>query len=256
MEFRDFFQAAVGALIQQPDEVLVQSAQGNSAILQFLGRAIPDTALVGGFSLLHTFVMVTGFGLLIGASMETSVLIAGFVVLGVAGGLFAVGQVLTIMGVNFTGFSTGMTNALGTLVSQSVLADLYLVLPLLILALGVARWRQRGGKRRAKDAAAAHDSMRHYCTFCGSVVLPGSRACGVCHKPVPQASKWHCTNCGRLVPEKAVYCWFCGAGVKWTGFERCPNCKELADRTSKFCVACGARLEWGPRPPVENDGSA
>jgi Double zinc ribbon len=248
VDIRDFVQAAIGVAVQKPDEVLVASAQQSSAILGFVDRYLPSAAgLTEGIALLHTFVLVLGVGLLVGTSMSTGLFIAVFAVLGVAGGLFAVGALFTSLGINFSGFSDAMTTALGTVVSHRYLSDFYVLLPLLVLALGVTRWKFGAAIIERRRATTARNALRHYCAFCGSVMAPAARRCGSCKREIPKFSKNYCSECGKPAAEGAVYCWFCGEEVRRDGDEECPACKKSVPRT-KFCAHCGSRLSWPAEP--------
>jgi RNA polymerase subunit RPABC4/transcription elongation factor Spt4 len=264
LDLRDFVQVIIGAVIQQPDETLVVGAQQNSAILEALQRAYPPGGLVNEIGILHTFVLVLGFGLLIGTGLSTSVFIAAFVVLGVAGGLFALGQLFGVLGVNAAVFTGNMTSALGSLVGHQYLADAYVVFPLLVLGLGLVRWRRMSSLSTVRRKLATNDSMKHYCSFCGSVLKVGYKACHVCDRRIPKKSKGHCTSCGRLVAQDAQYCWFCGEELKADeGGARCPSCGIVTPREARFCPRCGQRLgsprqeaSTGEGPPPEEGGGA
>lgn len=251
LDIRDIVQAAFGAMILQPDEALVSAAQQNSLIMRVLGASSSSAAATpGGLELLHTFVLVAGFGLLVGASMTTSIAIAAFVVLGVAGGLFAVGELFNSVGVNLTNFSQAVATVADPIVSLPLIADLYLLLPVIVLVFGVARWRYAKGVERTRRAETTHQSLRHYCAFCGSVVEPGARRCTSCRKSVPRFSRRHCADCGRRIGSGAAYCWFCGDEVEKPGEGKCPSCGSAIADGAKFCPECGFRIPKAARTEV------
>ena len=253
MDIGEFLQAIVGALVQQPDGVLVAGAQKNSAILEAVQRAYPPGGYVGEIGILHTFVLVVGLGLLFGTSLSTGVFIAAFVVLGVAGGLFAMAQLFGVLGVNVAGLSGAMTGALGSLVSHQYVADFYVVLPAIVLAAGLARWRLMLSRTAIKKTVAVNDSMKHYCSRCGTVMKVGYRRCHVCGEKIPKKTGGHCTTCGRIIAKDARYCWFCGSEAsRAEGEERCPACGGSASEEDRFCPHCGIRLSWPP-PATESE---
>ena len=247
MDIREFLQAVVGAVVLQPDQLLMSSAQPDSAILQALGQRFGASGeFLNAFGLLHTFCLVAGIGLLMGLGASTSVFIGLLVVLGVAGGLYALASLLGVVGFNAEAVTGSITGAFGSAFAHPLVADGFVVLPFAVLALGVVRYRWGAGRRSRKVAEAAQGSMRQYCSYCGSVVKPGRRRCEVCRKGVPKASTLHCTNCGRFVPKDARYCWVCGDEMRLNGAGVCKSCGELVASEAKFCPHCGARQSHGP----------
>lgn len=258
MDIREFLQALVGAVILKPDELLLGSSQQSSSMLAEIDRVLGMDGSVSAFSLLHTFVLVVGLGLLMGIDATTSLFIAIFVVLGVAGGLFAVGALFSVLGINLDSVTNGIAGALSPAFSHSLLADGFVVFPFVLLAAGVARYRWGSVRRATKQAQATYDSLRHYCAFCGSVMKPGSRRCQACREGIPKTSKMRCTNCGRFVPKGARFCWVCGEELLWSGPQSCPECGRMMGAGAKFCPECGTRQPAGanadaPPDPTESE---
>lgn len=251
MDIREFLQAVAGVFILQPDKLILQSAAPTSYVLGALGDAFSSYgAVLGAFSVAHTFALVVGIGLLMGIGASTSLFIALFVVLGVAEGLFAVGALFGVLGLNSQAVADGVAKTIGPVFAHSLVADAYVLFPFVILGVGVARYRWGFTREQRKSAEESHNSLRHYCSYCGSVMKPGVRKCKVCEKGVPKASERYCSSCGRHVPEGAKYCWTCGDEVKWTGVEVCRSCMGLVGADSKFCTRCGARQGPAGEPPL------
>ena len=244
MDIREFFQAVAGAVVLQPDQILMGSAKQSSAILQALGRSFgSSTGFLDAFGLVHTFCLVAGLGLLLGLGATTSVFIGVFVVLGVAGGLFALGSLFGVLGFSGDALTNGITNAFNATLARPYAADAFVVFPFVVLALGVVRYRWGAGRRSRKSAEMAQGSMRQYCSYCGSVLRPGKKKCDACGQGVPKPSNSHCSSCGRYVPKDARYCWFCGEEVLWSGDAKCSICGEAVAAGARFCPRCGARRQ-------------
>lgn len=242
MDIREFLQAVAGIFVLQPDKLILQSAAPTSYVLTALGGAFGSHgSVLGAFSVAHTFAMVVGIGLILGIGTSTSLFIGLFVVLGVAEGLFAVGALFGVLGLNSAAIATGVAQALEPTFSHPLVADAYVLFPFVILAVGVGRHRWGSSRAAVRYATASHNSFRHYCSFCGSVVKPGLKRCQVCRKVVPKPSKSFCGTCGRDVPEGAAFCWYCGGEMKWSGGASCVSCGEPVSPGSKFCPHCGSR---------------
>ena len=170
--------------------------------------------------------------------------------------LFAIGNLFNVMGVNVTAFSQAMTGALGSLVVHPGLSDFYIVLPGVVLAVGLLRWRRSSARAARKAAASTHESLRRFCVRCGAQMEPGETRCRACGQRAPGKAEGYCDRCGKRVRADATFCWFCGEAVQWRGEAECGSCGGAVARSSRYCPRCGSKLVWPiwDQPP-EGDGS-
>ncbi|MCS4540626.1 MAG: zinc ribbon domain-containing protein [Thaumarchaeota archaeon] len=246
MEIRDLVQAIMGALVLKPDGVLVASALNNSfALSQFIGAGGLSGSYVAALGIIHVLLLILGVGLLIGVGPVTSIAIALLVVLGVAGGLFAIGQFMEVIGPQFASLSGSMNDVLGSLVVQPYVADVYIFAPILILAAGIFRWRHATKIRKQRTVNATQASLRQHCTFCGARIETTAAKCKACGRSVSTKMESFCIECGKPLPEDAVYCGYCGAEILRGEEAKCQNCEKMVPGSSKYCSYCGARLRPG-----------
>jgi Double zinc ribbon len=249
MDVRDFVQAVTGAVILRPDNILVASALSNGVFAStYFANAQSGDPIVEALSIAHVFLLTAGLGLLLGVGLTSSVAIGFFVVIGVAGGLFAIGSVLQALGPQFYAAAYGAQGTLSSLVVQPYLADAYLVLPLVVFAAGAYRWDRTTKVKRLRAVQATHLSLRQYCTFCGARHEPGASSCAQCGKSVDAGSGSFCTDCGKPLSRKAVFCGYCGAEVLRGEGATCQVCGTSASPSAKYCNDCGARIR-SIKPP-------
>jgi ribosomal protein L40E len=249
MDVRDFIQAVAGALILRPDNILVASSLSNGAFVSgyFAGVQSGDP-LVGGLSIAHVFLFTAGLGLLIGIGLTSSVAIGFFVVIGVAGGLFAIGSVLNVLGPQLSGAAESVQATLSSLVVQPYVADAYLLAPLVVFVVGFYRWDVTTKVKKKRAVHATHMSLRQYCAYCGARHEPAATKCPSCGSPISVGSGSFCAECGEPISPKAGFCAYCGQEVLQGEGASCQNCGSPASPSARFCRKCGARMRAG-KPP-------
>jgi ribosomal protein L40E len=244
MDVRDFIQAVSGALILRPDNILVASALSRGAFLSgYFAGAQPGDPTIGALSIAHVFLLVAGLGLLIGIGLTSSIAIGFFVVIGVAGGLFAIGSVLNVLGPQLSGAAASVQTELASLVVQPYVADAYLLAPIVVFVVGFYRWDVTTKVKKRKAVQETHLSLRQYCIYCGARHEPAATRCGSCGKPISAGSGTFCTDCGRPISRKALYCGYCGAEIIQGEDAKCQTCGKPASASSRFCHSCGARMK-------------
>lgn len=249
MEIRDFVQAVSGSLIVRPDSILLASAltQGKFVSDYFAGVQ-PGDPLIQALSIGHVFLLTAGLGLVIGIGLTSSVAIGFFVVIGVAGGLFALESVLDVLDPQLIVAAQGVQTALASLVVQPYVADAYIVVPLAVFGAGLYRWNYSTKVKKRRAVQAVQLSMRQYCTFCGARHEPTASRCGSCGRRVEAGSGSFCADCGKPLSPKARYCGYCGAEVLRGEGASCQSCGTSVPPSARYCYNCGARIR-SPKPP-------
>lgn len=243
MDVRDFIQAVSGAVILRPDDILVTSALSNGAFTSgYFGNTQSGDPLVAAISIAHVFLLTAGIGLVLGVGLTSSVAIGFFVVIGVAGGLFAAESVLQVLGPQFFDAASSAQNALASLVVQPYLADAFLVLPLVVFGGGIYRWSHTTKVQKLRSVQATQLSMRQYCTFCGARHGPGATKCPQCRKSIDVRTGSYCTDCGKPISKKAVFCGYCGAELLHGEGTSCQACGTPTSPEARYCNHCGARI--------------
>lgn len=254
MDVRDFIQAVSGALILRPDNILVASALAQGAFVSdYFYNAKPGDPLIEALAIAHVFLFTAGLGLLIGIGLSSSVAIGFFVVIGVAGGLFAIGSVIDLLGPQFAGAAAGVQAALASLVVQPYVADAYLIAPIIVFVAGIYRWDHSTKVKRRQAIQATQLSMRQYCTYCGARNDPAASRCTSCGRRMATGSGGFCTDCGRPVPRSATYCGYCGAEIIHGEEATCQSCDSPASASARYCYKCGSRIR--SNSPPESTGT-
>ncbi len=249
MDVRDFVQAVSGALILRPDSILVAGALTKGEFVSgYFAGVEPGDPLIGALSIIHVFLLTAGLGLLIGIGLTSSIAIGFFVVVGVAGGLFALGSVVNVLGPQLSSAAESAQATLASLVVQPILADVYLFAPLLLFAAGLYRWDHTTKVKKRRAVQATQLSMRQYCTYCGVRHEPTASKCGSCGRAVDTGSGSFCTDCGKPLPRSALYCGYCGAEILQGEEANCQSCGSPASASARYCKNCGARMR-SSRPP-------
>jgi ribosomal protein L40E len=252
MDVRDFIQAVSGALILRPDNILVASALSQGAFLSgYFAGAKPGDPTIGALSIAHVFLLVAGIGLLLGIGLTSSIAIGFFVVIGVAGGLFAIGSVLNVLGPQLSSAAGSVQTTLASLVVQPYVADAYLLAPVVVFVAGFYRWDVTTKVKKRKAVQATHLSLRQYCIYCGARHEPAATRCRSCGKPISAWTGTFCTDCGKPISPKALYCGYCGADILLGEDATCQTCGKPASASARFCHSCGARMKSSKQPQGE-----
>lgn len=246
MEIKDLVQAITGAFILKPNEVLLTSSLKNSFIISWFtsAGALGEPSVVA-LGIIHVLLLILGLGLFIGVGPVTSIAIALLVVLGVAGGLFAIGQFMEVLGPQVALFSESLGVFLGSLVVRPYIADLYIFVPILVLGAGVFRWGYTTKIKRRRTVSLTQAALRQHCTFCGARVEATAPKCKTCGRSISTSAEYFCLECGKPVPSDSVYCGYCGTEILHREEVKCKNCQKMVPEASKYCFYCGSRLRPG-----------
>ncbi|MGH2638171.1 MAG: hypothetical protein ACRDF4_02635, partial [Rhabdochlamydiaceae bacterium] len=181
MDIKEIAQTVAGVLILKPDQILFNSALGNSVLFAnpFHGSQL-SSGSIALISLLHSLLIILGLGLLIGVGLTACTVIAFFVAIGAGAGLFEAGQLLSVFGTQIKFASQPFNVTSNALVVYPFLSDLFLLAPVIIFAFGIFMWRHRRKARRLKKINEANYHLRQYCMACGVHVGPGQKKCRSC----------------------------------------------------------------------------
>lgn len=242
MDIREIVQTVVGVLILKPDQILLNSALGNSVLFAGVIQANQLGTIATVLGLIHTLSLILGFGLILGISLGACTAIAFFVALGAGAGLFEAGQLLNIFGGQIAFVGHPLDGVANSLVVDPFLSDFFIIAPLIVLAAGLFRWHYSRKNEKQKAISEMDSHLRQYCTACGVHVTRKAKKCESCGAPFSKEESNYCTDCGRRVPSKAEYCGFCGAEILKSTQSICHSCKQRVALNARHCFYCGSRL--------------
>jgi hypothetical protein len=244
MDVREITQTVIGVLILSPDQALMKNALGNSVLLgAFFHTAQLSANTIAFLSLFHALVLILGIGLLIGVNLTISTAIAFFVGIGAGAGLFEAKTLLSFFGPEISFISTPINGTSNALVVYPFLSDIFLLCPIIVLALGIFVWRKKKIAKKLRTKNAVDLQMRHYCMTCGAHVEPGEKICNACGTVLTRMeTDSFCTDCGRPLHDSAKFCAYCGEEILKGGSIQCAKCGEPTSSSARYCHSCGIRL--------------